>query len=81
MTPLQKKTMAKIGKLIEDDKNWLVQECETLLTSGGIDAAKYPDDDYRLAQIVLSAALNELAVQRKPRSPDDLRAARNLEFF
>lgn len=67
-----KKHQAKINELIDQYATFLRTECRKLISSGMIDVDAYQDDDYRLAKIILTAAIK--------RTQDDFRMEDRVFF-
>lgn len=75
-----KQCMKKIKTLMEDDRKYLLKECERLLDSGGIEKNDYLQD-FALAQIILHVALKNLSEQRRPLHEPHKKDADNLRYF
>lgn len=61
--------------------NFLLKECERLVSSGGIDLSEDEKDSYFSAKIILHVALENLSGQFRPISQTGDEIAENLRLF
>lgn len=73
------KHLVKINELLDTVRAELLYESTRLLNSGGIDPDQYDDDEFRLAKIVVSAAIDRNSQMVFPVRKEDQRIYKNLK--
>jgi hypothetical protein len=63
---MHKKHHAKIKELIKSYSKTLLEDCEKLLKSGMIDPEEFDQEEYALAKIILTAAIERTQDCYKP---------------
>jgi hypothetical protein len=72
---------AKVDELIRNMAKELKTTCQRLYKSGGIDVENYSSDNYVLAKILVSAAMEQCKDNLYPLSDDFRKDLRNLLHF
>lgn len=71
----------KILEMMKDLEITIIQEANRLFHSGAIDITRYPNNEYALPKIILTAALNNVKNNYKPRHAAGLYELKNLLKF
>lgn len=75
------KHQEKIKELVEIFASNLIVVCERLYRSGGIAVEDYSTEDFALAKILLSAAIEQQKRAYYPHSPENRKEVKNLINF
>ena len=70
-----------MGSIQKGGLNWLLNETERLINSGGIDLSEEQKDSFYSPKIILSVALENLSKQYAPISQTGSETADNLKEF
>jgi hypothetical protein len=77
----KKQCIAKIKRMVKDDRKYLIEECERLLRGGGIDISTEDKESFAKAKAVYHVAINNLGYQRQPLSDEGRKDVKNLKYF
>ena len=73
------KHLARIDELLDTVKAELLYESARLLNSGMIDPDQYNDDEFVLAKIIVTAAIDRKSMMMAPLRKEDQLACKNLK--
>jgi len=78
MSPDQKTHLKNVEKLADGIRDAIITDCLFLLKSGGVDSDRYNTDEYTLAIILVSAAIERNKHNFYPTSHDHVQTTKNL---